>query len=116
MFPPLPPTGMISGMQTTQADPDDASALATQLAASLENAVRHHHSAAAIEERYLAAAALLATSGATAAAVESAPCFGLLRTLCSMPLSRFTPDAVSLAVFAWTWVSAAAPEWLVPLR
>lgn len=35
--------------------------------------------------------------------------------MCLVPLSRFTPDTVSLAVFAWTWISTSAPEWLVPL-
>ena len=36
-------------------------------------------------------------------------------SICHFSITRFIPDAVSLAVFAWTWVSAAAPEWLVPL-
>lgn len=28
---------------------------------------------------------------------------------------RFNSEVMSLAVFAWTWVSTAAPEWLIPL-
>ena len=44
--------------------------------------------------------------------IATSPC---THSLCLVPIARFTPDAVSLAVFAWTWVSAAAPEWLVPL-
>ena len=35
---------MISGMQTVQPDPDDASALAAQLAEALEVSIRNHHS------------------------------------------------------------------------
>ena len=105
--------GMISGMQNAQADPEDASTLAAQLAEALEVSIRNHHSLPVIEERYLAAAALLATS--PAAEVGSARCFGLLSSMALVPVSRFTPEAVSLAVFAWTWVSAAAPAWLVPL-
>ena len=66
-----------------------------------------------IEERYLAAAALLATS--PTAMVGSSRCFGLLRSMALVPVMRFAPESLSLAVFAWTWVSAAAPAWLVPL-
>ena len=40
-----------------------------------------------VEEKYLASAALLASSPVSSP-VESAPCYGLLKGLCSVPLSR----------------------------
>ena len=66
-----------------------------------------------IEHHLLAAAAFLATEAS--AVPEDPHCFALCSALCHAPLSRLVPELMDLAVFAWTWVSTAAPQWLLPL-
>ncbi|GFR44535.1 hypothetical protein Agub_g5805 [Astrephomene gubernaculifera] len=116
-------TGAIVGVQYTAggASASPAAVAEVALAALEEGLAAAHHNVRLLEQRYLGAAAFLAREAdeeAEAALVSSAAhavCYRVLQGLCMAPLRRFTPDMMSLAVFAWTWITTAGPTWLVPL-